>query len=53
MNIIEFELLDLLDKTKNIKYLREYIKKITDNKETINVEEFLLVKTNSKTILEL
>ena len=53
MNIIEFELLDLLDKTKNIKYLREYIKKITDNKETINVEEFLLLKTNSKTILEL
>ena len=52
-NIIEFELLDMLDKTKNLKYLRNYVRKICINKDTVNVREYLLKKVNSKTILEL
>ena len=52
-NIIEFELLDILDKTKNLKYLRDYVRKICLNKDSINVKEYLLKKVNSKTVLEL
>lgn len=51
-NIIEFELLDMLEKTKNWRYLRDYLRKLADNKDSINVKEYLLKKVNSKTILE-
>lgn len=51
-NMIEFELLDMLEKTKNWRYLRDYIRKLADNKDSINVKEYLLKKVNSKTILE-
>lgn len=52
-NIIEFELLDMLEKIKNFKYLRLYIKRLCDNKDSINVKEYLLKKVNSKTVLEI
>ena len=51
-NIIEFELLDILEKTKNWRYLRDYLRKLADNKDSINVKEYLLKKVNSKTILQ-
>lgn len=51
-NIIELELLDMLDKTVNWRYLRNYLIKLTKNKDYINVKEYLLKKVNSKTILE-